>query len=221
MGIAKREPALDLSAVHATGLAAHIRAAVPLYTPLQNDPVSGEPGIDAAVTDGAPGLDAAWRGAILHHPGAWLAHRFDVFRWIAFPPDVTRCTAVYTGVDGPPELMEQLNIKSAWRPQDIKLAHYAEVFVRTPSLQSRLLGPRSPSPPWPPCWRRGRPDAPILALMLGAALAYAASFLVIGIACDHRYLYVLDVSAMAALLRLACDPPARALWRKAPRNDAP
>lgn len=205
VGVAKRVPTVDLSALHATGLDAHVRAAVPLYTPLQNDSVSAEPGLDAAITSGAPGLDEAWRGAILHHPDAWVAHRLDVFRWIALPPDVTRCTAVYTGVDGPPELLAQLNLSSAWRAQDVKLAHYGEAFVRTPLYShafwglaalvciAALLATRAP-------------DATILALMLGATLTYASSFLVIGIACDHRYLYALDLSVMAALVRIACDP---------------
>jgi hypothetical protein len=40
-----------------------------------------------------------------------------------------------------------------------------------------------------------------------AALAFTASFAVISLACDYRYLYFLDVAAMAALAQRA------ALWR--------
>ena len=219
VGVAKRAPGVDLSPLHASGLDAHIRAALAVYTPLQNDPVTAAPGIDDAVTNGAPGLDEAWRKAILQHPGAWLAHRLEVFRWIALPPDVSRCTAVYTGVDGPPEVLQQLNIKSAWRAQDIKLAHYAQAFVRTPLyshaawglLALVLIGVLVAG---------GRADDAVLAAMLAAALAYAASYLLIGIACDHRYLYVLDLSAMAALLRVACDPPTlQALRRPSPPRE--
>ena len=54
-------------------------------------------------------------------------------------------------------------------------------------------------------WRRRGADG-VLVAMLAAAGAYAASFLLIGIACDHRYLYPLDLVAMAALLHLAADP---------------
>jgi len=42
-----------------------------------------------------------------------------------------------------------------------------------------------------------------VAAMLGAAFAFTASFALISLACDYRYLYVLDLSAMAALLYAA------------------
>ena len=219
VGVAKRDPGVNLNALHASGLDAHIRAAIPLYTPLQNDTISGEAGIDAAISGGAPGLDAAWRGALLHHTGAWLAHRVEVFRWIFIPPDVTRCTAVYSGVDGPPETLAQLNIASAWRAQDIKLAHYAQAFVRTPlyshaawAVLALVLIAALVSFP--------RTDRLIVALMLTAALAYTASYFLIGIACDHRYLYVLDLSTMAAGLWLACGLPERLRsWRQRVRRE--
>jgi hypothetical protein len=41
--------------------------------------------------------------------------------------------------------------------------------------------------------------------MLASALLFAASFLPIALACDYRYLYFLDVAAMAGLLYLATD----------------
>ena len=39
--------------------------------------------------------------------------------------------------------------------------------------------------------------------MLAAALAFAMSFAVISIACDYRYLYDLDLAAMAGALYAA------------------
>ena len=41
--------------------------------------------------------------------------------------------------------------------------------------------------------------------MLGGALTFTASFAVISIACDYRYLYFLDLSAIAAALYLAAS----------------
>jgi len=55
-----------------------------------------------------------------------------------------------------------------------------------------------------------------IAAMLASALAFAASFLVISIACDYRYLYFLDLAAMAGALYVALDPP----WRVGRPPDA-
>ena len=41
--------------------------------------------------------------------------------------------------------------------------------------------------------------------MVGA-LGFAASFFAISIACDYRYLYLLDISAMTGLLYFMIDP---------------
>ena len=42
-----------------------------------------------------------------------------------------------------------------------------------------------------------------MAGLLLAALSYAASLLLIGVACDYRYLYVLDLSAMVGAFYVA------------------
>lgn len=57
--------------------------------------------------------------------------------------------------------------------------------------------------------RRSSADIAVAA-MLGAALAFTASFAVISIACDYRYLYFLDLSAIAAALYLAGSARLRA-----------
>lgn len=205
VGVEKRFPGLDLSALHASGLDAHVRAGVALYTPLKNDPLMGETGIEHAVSDGAPGLDAAWLGAVLHHPGAWLAHRLEVFRWIYAAPDVTLCAATYTGVDGPPEVLASLGLHSAWRGQDLALGRYARSFVRTPLYSHAWWSALAVVVGGLLVLRGGSGDGVVVALLLGA-LAYAASYFFIGIACDHRYLYPLDLATMAALLHLATGP---------------
>jgi len=63
--------------------------------------------------------------------------------------------------------------------------------------------------------RRRRPaDIPVAA-MLGAALAFAASFALISLACDYRYLYDLDLAAIAAALYAAASWSPGALFRRA------
>ena len=54
--------------------------------------------------------------------------------------------------------------------------------------------------------RRDPADWVFVALMAGS-LAFAATFLLISVACDYRYLYLVDVAAMAGLLYVALDPP--------------
>ena len=56
--------------------------------------------------------------------------------------------------------------------------------------------------------RRDPADLAMAGLMAGA-LGFAASFFVISIACDYRYLYLLDLSAITGLLYLAIDPRLR------------
>jgi hypothetical protein len=51
--------------------------------------------------------------------------------------------------------------------------------------------------------RRGRPGDAAMAAMLVSALAFTACFVMISFACDYRYLYALDLSAMVAVFHLA------------------
>jgi hypothetical protein len=53
--------------------------------------------------------------------------------------------------------------------------------------------------------RRRRPEDIAMAAMLCAVWAFTASFFVISIACDYRYLYFLDLSALVALFYLSLD----------------
>jgi hypothetical protein len=53
----------------------------------------------------------------------------------------------------------------------------------------------APSPAAPP-------DIPIV-MMLISGLAFVASFLVISIACDYRYLLFLDIASLAAVFYIA------------------
>ena len=56
-------------------------------------------------------------------------------------------------------------------------------------------------------WRRRDPaDMTIIGLQLGA-LAFTASFAVLSVACDYRYLYLLDLAAITGVLYVALDMP--------------
>ena len=51
-----------------------------------------------------------------------------------------------------------------------------------------------------PIVRAGRPEDIAVAGLLASALGFAATFFAISIACDYRYLYALDLSALAGAL---------------------
>ena len=54
--------------------------------------------------------------------------------------------------------------------------------------------------------RRYGPADLAMAGLRGGSLAFAASFFVISIACDYRYLYLVDMAAVTGVLYLALDP---------------
>jgi hypothetical protein len=153
-----------------------------------------------------PPLDAQWRDMIVHQPLLYLRARARTFSWVFLTPDHDQCLLVYTGVDGPADAMADAGLtrrKSAW---DDTLADSAMLLAPTPvyshaayaGLAVLLLGLL--------LWRRRAPDFAIAGL-LGAALSFVASFAVISIACDYRYLYAIDVAAIAAAIYVT------ATWR--------
>ena len=62
-------------------------------------------------------------------------------------------------------------------------------------------------------WRRQPADIAMAGLQMAGA-AFAASFFIISIACDYRYMYFTDLAAIAGLIYVAIDPPMP--WRKSP-----
>ena len=84
------------------------------------------------------------------------------------------------------------------------MGDYAEAFARTPVFSHSAYGLVAIGLAVLLVRRRQGADIAVAA-MLGGALAFAASFAVISIACDYRYLYFLDLSAIAAALYLAAS----------------
>ena len=168
-------------------------------------------GLDPAFNDSVKHLDPQvssnqWRHLILHHPGAYLAHRWDVFRWVVLTPMIDSCLPLYTGVTGPPEKLVDLGIPAAVDPVDQHLFNYGTWFLDTPVMShvTYLLICAASIPLL--LQRREPQDIAMIGLVL-SALAFTASFFVISVACDYRYLYFLDLAAATALIYLAIDPP--------------
>jgi hypothetical protein len=202
-GMMKHDPALRLTRLETQDpkLALMLRSrGVALYTPVWIDPLMNDEPLYAAIIAAAPGLVfAQWRDAILGHPGLYLATRAAVFSWVAGTSDPAACHALFTGVDGPPQLMAQLGLKRVWRPQDRWHDRYGAMTVGTPLFSHLLFGAVALAALVFLIWRRRDADL-VAAGLVVAALAFAASFFVVSIACDYRYLYFLDLAAMAGAL---------------------
>ncbi len=155
-------------------------------------------------------MNAQWRRIILHYPAAYLLQRADVFRWTFLTPKLDQCLPITVGVVGPDAMVKALDVQAGVDPQDRGLARYAQHFYGTP-IFSHLT--------WAVvaigliAWllRRRDPADWVFVSLLGGTLAFVASFAVISVACDYRYLYLLDLAAMASALYVALDPPR---WRK-------
>jgi hypothetical protein len=200
-GAVAREPALKLDALKARAppLESLVRTqGVADYSPVRVDslaPVFAQ--MDAAAA--APPLAAQWRELIWRHPLLYLEVRSAALRWVFLTPDPAACGLVFTGVDGPPQEMADAGLRQRRNATDRALASYATAFAQTPvfshaayalvglALLIVLL-------------RRRRPPDLAVAAMLASAFAFAASFAVISIACDYRYLYDLDLAVIAAAL---------------------
>ncbi len=158
-----------------------------------------------------PAMDAQWRRIILHYPAAYALQRLDVFRWTFLTPTLDKCLPVQIGVLGPDNLLRDLDIQSGVSPQARGLGAYAKRFYGTPILSHLTWAVVAVGMIVLLARRREAADWAFIGLLAGSLL-FAASFAVISVACDYRYLYLLDLAAMVSLLYVALDPPR---WRRA------
>ena len=206
VGAMARDPRLEFGVLKARAprLEALLReGGAPVYSPSRidtlADPIFTE-------TDGRPALAQTvadqWRALILLHPLLYLRERAAAFRWVLLTPKPSECVMAETGVDGDPDDLAAAGLKERETGRDKALGDYAEAFTGTPVYSHALYG--AAAIVFLIVLLRRRRDADIaVAAMLGGALAFAASFAVISIACDYRYLYFLDLAAIAAALYLA------------------
>jgi hypothetical protein len=208
IGMVKAHPNLPLAVLEKESppLAKSIRGdGVRLFTPERNDTLAASAPLQQALeATPAPVLARQWLELVRRHPGAYLALRAELFRWVFAAPDAGRCHPYHVGEDGDAAEIKALGMRPRYDRRDATLDRYANAFVGTPvfshpafgvvALLSLVL-----------LLRRRRPADLAMAGLLAAALLFALSFFVISIACDYRYLYVLDLSVIAAALYLLAD----------------
>jgi hypothetical protein len=218
VGAVARDPNYPLSHITAANPAgaAAIRKGVAVYSPQRVDFFDADPTVGTALwhTPKAA-VRAEWRELITKHPGAYIAQRGDVFRWLVMAPKVEACLPDYVGVSGPEALVADLKLTNAVDPADWSLHNYATYFYGTPVFSHLAYALIALVVAGVLLWRRGGADLAIAGLML-SAVAFAGSFFVISIACDYRYLYFLDIAAMTGLFYLVLDPSLR---RAGPEGD--
>ena len=154
-------------------------------------------------------IDAQWIEVITRYPAAYILHRADVFYWTFMTPELGRCLPITVGIEGPAEMLGQLDLGSGQDVADLKLLSYATKFFRTPVF-SHLTWALAAVGVIALLLRRRDPADWVIAGLLAGSLAFVASFAIISVACDYRYLYLLDLAAMVGLIYIALDPP----WRK-------
>ncbi len=216
VGALARDPRLPLDRAPPRLAGELRRAAATGYTPRRNDALLADAPLSAALDAAPPGAVAAqWRELIERRPDLWLRHRAAVAREILSTPDLLACHSDFVGVGGDPEQLRSLGLTPRWTSRDGALARYAAAFHATPvyaHLFYLLLAAGEGG------WlllRRRPGDLAVAGLLLAAGL-YAASYAAIGVACDYRYLYALDLAAMGGALHLAATlgrPGARAARR--------
>jgi hypothetical protein len=157
-----------------------------------------------------PVMDAQWRRVVTRYPAAYALQRLDVFRWTFLTPKLELCLPVQLGVMGPDNLLRDLDIQTGVSPQAAGLSGYARRFYGTPVFSHLTWAVVAMGMIVLLLRRRDPADWAIVGLLVGSLL-FAASFAVISVACDYRYLYLVDIAAMTSLLYVALDPPR---WRR-------
>jgi len=188
----------------------YIRQAAPrIYSPERVDTLNGDALLSRALgrIDAAT-LRAEWLDLLKEHPGVYLKTRTEVFRWVLETPVIDRCLPVHVGVEGPPKSLADLKMPPRRTAHDERLFNYVTWFLDTPAYSHVTYGLVALAVGILLLFRRDPADLAMAALMAGA-LGFVASFFAISIACDYRYLYLVDLAAMTGVLYLALDPRLR------------
>lgn len=149
-----------------------------------------------------------WFDLILHHPALYLRVRAEDFRWVFLTPVIDKCLPVYVGVDAPAAKLAPLGLTPRYSETDVQLAKYHGRYVHTPAYSHLTYAVLALVLVGLLAFRREPADIAMGALLL-SGVAFTASFFIITIACDYRYLYFSDLSALVGLAYVMLDFPIR------------
>ncbi len=217
-GAAGRDSRLELPALHvrAPKVEAFVRrSAAPAYRSAGADNIVTLPGGALLTNPPGPSLGEDWLRLVVARPGLYLNLRAKVWLDTLLTPTTANCPMVFVGVDGGGRqaLLRRAGLATRDDDRDDWDWDYAAAFFGTPLFSHAaygltILGILGVSI-WR--WRRGARDPGLIvgAAMGLAGVAFAASFFVVSVDCDYRFLYFLDVAAMALAVSAACarGPP--------------
>ena len=220
VGVAARDTRFDLAVIGKANpeIARDIRTrGVPLLSPARWDSLHGDPVFLAAFKSvPAKVINHQWWVMISEHPVAYLKHRLEVFRWVFLTPMIDSCMPIFVGVEGPAQKIVDLKMSASVDANDQRLYNYGTWFLDTPVYSHLSYALICVGTAVVLLLRREPQDMAIVGLMF-AALGFLASFFVISISCDYRYLYFVDLAALVGLVYLAIDPPLAALGLGRPK----
>ncbi len=194
----------------AADVGAYLRAnADRLYSPERVDVVTADPWLkDNLPRVSRATIRAEWLDLINGQPDLYLRTRVVAFKTVLTTPNIMGCLPVHVGIEGPPKTLKDLNLPARANRADGRLFNYATYFFDTPAMSHLAFGGLAFAVFLVLMIRREPADLIMAGLMMGA-IGFAASFLAISIACDYRYLYVLDLAALTGIIYLAIDPRLR------------
>lgn len=173
------------------------------WSPTKVDTLILSPRILAALdATPAPVVARQWREIIWHYPGRYLADRALVFRWVFQPPYVGLCHPFHIGDEGDPADLKVLGIQPRMDARDVMLWQIGDIFLKTPVFSHGLFSVVALAVLVPLLRRRRDSDIVISGLII-SAFVFTTTFFLISIACDYRYLYLIDISALAGVLYVA------------------
>lgn len=215
VGVASIDPTIDLSIIdhNSPALVAMVRSQAKGFTPQRLAYVAqNAPQLWSFLESSPPtAIRDQWWTIVIHHPVDYVRERAAVFTWTFLTPEIEKCLPVFVGIGGKPEWVTSLGLQLGARAQDQALYGYATRLLHTPyyshlfyALVSIVLAIL--------LIRRGDRQDIAIAALLTSGLLVAASYFVISISCDFRFLFFLDISSLAGLLYFAIDPT----WRRRP-----
>jgi hypothetical protein len=176
-----------------------VMSALSGYSPDRHDWM-GESIADSGAWFPKEALYQDWRTRIVEYPLDYMAHRLDFLSWLFGFHNAYSCTPFFLGISAEPSSMvKEIGLEPgvSWRAEKLQELSVKAVFLFKPFIYlavsmlvlSLLLF-------------QGRRHCMNMIVIQFAGLSYAASYVIVGIACDFRYTYFSTLVALFGLVYL-------------------
>lgn len=207
-GMLQRDPHLALPVLQKErpALANALRQKAPrLYTPIWHDRLTGDPAIRRWIRSSVSPVGRQWLALISQNPGSYLAVRAREFGWLFLSQHLHECLTFAVGVISIPADLKAAKLAYRYDDRDAWLNDsYATPLMATPAFSHPFFAGLGAISFLILLIRRRPEDMPV-AGFLAAAMLYAFSYFFVSVACQYRYLYALDLSAIVGTFYVAAD----------------